>query len=443
MEREELAADVLTLLADKGVSLREALNQVYRGPQKGGEARSAVHALTFETIRHKNLVDAILNRALGNISLKKLDAFQRNLLRVATYRIHFEKEPAALVTNAATEITSNRLNSSKSALVNALLHRIEGLDPDSVIQSFQDKSVQLGLKYFHPTFLVRDLMDFLGEEETKELLYANNIPRPRHIRLNLLLDRDETLRILREEAVEFKIDPLMDDVLLIHKSEKALPLLPSFQEGRFYIQDRGSALISHVLGVKSNDLLLDACAAPGGKTTHLASLQHDKGRIIASDRNLRRLHALAKKLPFYQIHSVHTIHLDISNEPPFRTKFDRVLVDAPCSGSGSFSSRPESKWKLDRSQVRALSRRQLRILTNTSKIVRNGGVLLYATCSVLPIENEEVVQKFLDSKEGSKWGLIDADPFLGDRSPVLPQGQRLYPHKHNTEGFSIFKMQRI
>jgi 16S rRNA (cytosine967-C5)-methyltransferase len=442
MEREELAADAITILEDKGVSLREALNQVYGGPEKGEEARSAVHALTFETIRHKNLVDAILNRALGNISLKKLEAFQRNLLRIATYRIQFEKEPAALVTDAATKIASSRLNSSTSTFISTTLHQVENLDPDSVILSFQDKVVQLGLKYFHPTFLVRDLTEFLGEEETKSFLEASNRPRPRHIRLNLLLDRDETLRILRDEEIDFELDPIMDDVLLIHKSNKALPLLQSFKEGRFYLQDRGSALISHILGVNPNDIVLDACAAPGGKTTHLASLQGDRGRIIASDRNLRRLHALVKKLPFYHVRSVRPVYLDFSNNPPLRKKFDRVLVDAPCSGSGSFSSRPESKWKLDRWQVGSLSRLQLRILTNTSKVVRQGGILLYATCSVLPIENELVIQKFLESEVGKNWELIDAEPFLGERSPIIPQGQRLYPHKHNTEGFSIFKLER-
>ncbi|MFX1513488.1 MAG: transcription antitermination factor NusB [Promethearchaeota archaeon] len=443
MEREELAADVLTLVEEKGISLREGLNQVYGGPKKGEEARSAVHALTFETIRHRNLIDAILNQALGNKSLKKLNAFQRNLLRIATYRIKFEKEPAALVTNAASQIASNRLNTTTSAFVNAVLHKTEDLDPEAVIQTFQDEAVQLGLKYFHPTFLVRDLMEFIGEEETKRFLEANNRPRPRHIRLNLLLDHDETLRILSEEEIDFEIDSVMEDVLLINKFEKALPLLQSYQEGRFYLQDRGSALISHILSVEQNDITLDACAAPGGKTTHLASLQGDMGRIIASDRNIRRLQALVEKLPFYHIQSVHPVYLDFSNPPPLRPKFDRVLVDAPCSGSGSFSSRPESKWKLDRWQVRSLSRLQLRILSNASTVVKEGGILLYATCSVLPIENEEVIQKFLESEDGNNWELLDAEPFLGDRSSIIPQGQRLFPHKHNTEGFSIFKMQRV
>jgi 16S rRNA (cytosine967-C5)-methyltransferase len=310
-----------------------------------------------------------------------------------------------------------------------------------LLDDISDPEERIGVKYTHPTWIVRDFIKEFGHETTLKILEYNNRPFPVYLRMNLLnYDRNTIIEQLQEEGVLTETDPQINDVLKVLSSSKPLPRIPSFQEGLYYMQTKGSALISHILNPKKCDKILDACAAPGGKTTHIATLQEDSGLIIATDNNQRRMNELKKKLISFNLHSINPMLFDLRMGNPFKIVFDKILLDAPCSGSGTFSSRPDAKWRINRHQVKWLRNLQYNLLDNVSKMLAKTPTssLVYSTCSLFTMENEDVIEKFL--LNNPDFELKNQNFFIGTPTTKFPLAQRLFPHINETEGFSIFKL---
>ena len=288
---------------------------------------------------------------------------------------------------------------------------------------------------------MRDWIAYYGLETTEELLKSNNLIQPVYLRLNLLnFSKTEIIEKLREEEVEIEQDPHLYDVVKVSSWKTPIPRLESFAQGYYYMQNKGSALVSHILDPKKGESVLDACAAPGGKTFHIAALQKDSGAIIALDNHFRRLSELVAKIKLFRLTSISPILYDLRLGLNIHISFDKILVDAPCSGSGTFASRPDAKWRVDRHQTKWLSNLQYSLLSNASNKLKNSpsASLVYATCSLHPIENEMVIQKFLTTHPD--FFLQQQKIFIGAPSPQYPLAQRLFPHLDQTEGFSIFKL---
>ncbi|MFX0115343.1 MAG: RsmB/NOP family class I SAM-dependent RNA methyltransferase [Candidatus Hodarchaeota archaeon] len=443
--RELIAGRILAYAEDHQVSLRTAMKRAKEDIHSALdqlEVRATVHALVFETYRRKNMIDRLLNEIDTQLQHeRKKNSLLRNLLRVGAYRLFFEQHPPPLVTNSLIEASQSGVLASFRPAINALFHQLQKLTIDDYLQAIEDPEEHLALKNFHPTWLVRDWAKQLPEDELKALLMANNEPLPVYLRLNRAESIERTFKILSDENVQVKQDPHLPDVAEVIATKVPIPRLSSFQKGYYYIQDKGSALVSHVLNPKPNERILDACAAPGGKTTHIASLMDNQGEIIAVDQHLRRLAELRVKVREYQAKRVQVLAMNLRDSIGFSssTKFDKILVDAPCSGTGTFSNRPEAKWRHSRRDVKWYARIQGEILESCAHYLEPGGILVYSTCSLHPLENEKVVQYFIKKHTG--FTAVKPDPILGDLLEE-PIGQRLYPHKHRTEGFSIFKLQR-
>ncbi|MHA2498075.1 MAG: 16S rRNA (cytosine(967)-C(5))-methyltransferase RsmB [Candidatus Hodarchaeales archaeon] len=443
--RELLAGKILAYAEDNQVSLRTAMKRARDDIDPNidqPEVRPTVHALVFETYRRKGLIDRFLHQA--DISLqndRKKNSLLRNLLRVGVYRIFFEQHPIPLVTNSLVEASYSAGLTHYQSAINALFHKLQKMNVDDYIQAVEDPEERLALQFFHPTWLVRDWAKQMSEDELKALLIANNRPLPMYLRLNQMEAIDHTLRLLEGEGVQVKQDQALPDVFEVLDTEVPIPRLPSFQRGYYYVQDKGSALVSHVLNPQPNERILDACAAPGGKTTHITSLMKNQGRILAIDRHPNRLRELRAKVLAYQCKGVDILSMDLRGSLGIssRTFFDRILVDAPCSGTGTFSNRPEAKWRYSRRDLKWYARIQGAILESCAHYLRPEGFLVYSTCSLHPIENEQVVKQFIEKRRD--FSPVKPNPVLGD-SLKEPTGQRLYPHKHRTEGFSLFKIQR-
>jgi 16S rRNA (cytosine967-C5)-methyltransferase len=404
---------------------------------------SQVHALVFETVRFQNIGNRIIHLQIQNPFGKKIPRKIRNILRVIIYLFVLApetKQDQNWIPACSEILYSLDLQFSKR-IFSDLITYLNNWKLTDLLEQINDSEERLGVEFAHPTWLVRDLQSFYGLEWTKEILTANNKTLPVYLRLNLLkFEKDIIISQLLKEGVTTESDPTMDDVLKVTSTEMPLPRLPSFNNDQYYMQTKGSSLISHILNPKKGEKILDACAAPGGKTTHLASLQNDSGFIVATDNHNRRMQELTRIINVYKLKSIHPVLFDMRLENPFRINFDKILLDAPCSGSGTYSSRPDAKWRIDRHQVKWLSKLQLSLLKNVSKMLTysTSSYIIYSTCSLLPMENEDVIEEFLETRPDFE--LKEQNIYIGSPSPIFPLGQRLFPHINFTEGFSIFKL---
>lgn len=439
------AASVISYYEENQISLRNAMKIV---PdlldQVTSDNYSRVHALVFETVRHQSILNRIIHNNIQRHLNEKLTRNFRNLLRVITYLLTLSSIRDEGSTWKITFLAIQRY-SPKNEKISPLLDRyfvsLKNWSLESLLEEIKDSEEKLAVKYSHPTWLVRDFIKFYGLETTTKILQSNNQNQAVYIRLNLLNNtKMNIIDQLLNENVEIEEDSDLFDVLKVVSWKTPLPRLPSFNEGLYYMQDKGSALISHILDLKEGDIVLDACAAPGGKTTHLSSFIRNSGKIIAIDNHFRRMKELVSKIKLYKLENVFPLLSDLRMGISFKVKFDKILLDVPCSGSGTYSSRPDSKWRIDRHQVKWLSNLQYSLLNNVATLLKKNpeSSLVYSTCSLLPLENEAVIDKFL--KNNSNFKLQPQKMTIGVSSPQFPLAQRLFPHLNQTEGFTIFKI---
>ncbi len=440
----QIASNIMTHYEEQRISLRNAMKK-YSVFAKNDDLQSysQVHALVFETVRYQNICNRIIHQRIQNSFKHEILQKLLNCLRIIIYLLTIAPETPQDVywKNSCQKILANLDEKYSCHIFTDLFTFLQSWNLNSLLDSISDPEERIGVKYTHPTWIVRDFIKIFGLEMTLKILEYNNRPLPVYLRMNLLrYDMKTIVDRLQNEGVISELDPEIKDVLRVISTKKPLPRVPSFQKGFYYMQTKGSALISHILRPTKGENILDACAAPGGKTTHIATLQEDSGSIVAVDNNRRRIKELRKKIVFFNLQSIHPLLFDLRTGNPFRISFDKILLDAPCSGSGTFSSRPDAKWRIDRHQVRWLKNLQYRLLANVSKMLqkKSSSFIVYSTCSLLAMENEDVIEKFLINNP--EFELKQQDPFIGSPSIRFPLGQRLFPHINATEGFSIFKL---
>ncbi|MHA1448027.1 MAG: methyltransferase domain-containing protein [Candidatus Hodarchaeales archaeon] len=449
--RELIAAEVLARVYEKRSTIRKefrVLENQGKLKELSVQARGTAFSLAIETTRRQNTVDRIINQALrekiistriGSIadSVKLISSFERAIYRISTYRMFFEKHTAALVTNTAVNcLKAKSLKNIREA--NQLLRVIEKIDLDKMINGMTDIAEKIGLSTFHSTWFVRQMMNELGEKRAIAFLEGNNDNPTIYFRINQLKDVEEIKKSLATDGVNYHADKDLDDVYVLDSTSKPLPRLKSFKEGDFYIQAKSSALVPHVLKPGEEEKILDACAAPGGKTFHMAELTGNKARIVATDISENRLSAMEENIRKYRIKNIKCLVHDFRKPFLERGLFDKILVDSPCTGSGTFQSRPEGKWRLNKRLLKYYTSIQKKILENCCGLLKNGGKLLYSTCSVFMNENEDIIRWFIEKHDG--YSPVKQDPFIGCDTEFF--GQRLFPDIHKTEGFSLFLLEK-
>lgn len=451
VEREWLAAQVLNIIDIKQLSPRRAMTRIPGlDHEEHHKVTSTVYALVFETLRHYNVINRVAHELmlasphglfLDNApSLKHLPSLVRNLLRVMLYRLLFEKHPTSLVTNTAIILLrQNKLDTYATAMGQWLV-LAEIIDLAHQFDNIQDKAEQLALQTFQPTWLTRRFIKIYGYDLARDILSYFEQSPPLYVRLNNLKNIEVALEELVEKRVVYQTDPVLPHMLRIENSPLPLPRFESFRQGHFYIQSRGSALVSYLLDPQEDEAILDACAAPGSKTTHIASLTNNKANITAMDLDNKRLEILKDIVTKYQATSVQSMLGDARN-PPFQPnmQFDRILLDAPCSGTGTLATRPYAKWRIDKRRIQQYARTQKKLLHGLVPHLKEGGKLLYSTCSLLPEENENIIAEFLEGHQLFK--TVSLKMKIGDSLPF--NGQRLLPHSIHSEGFSLFMLEKL
>ena len=410
--------------------------------QAGLDSRDGALAtqLCFGVLQNQLLLDFYLSK-FSNLPLKRMEGKVVQALRLGAYQMLFlTKIPHSAAVNRSVELTRAHCKNPRApGMVNAILRNLErNLNSLPTIPQ-EDPANYLSILYSTPEWLVKEFLLILGEDETAKLLAANNTRPPITAMVNTVKTSSQALlEKLKEERVEAEEHPWLPDCLILSKTGD-LERLSAFQEGLFYIQDPASRLAVQAAEVKPGMRVLDCCAAPGGKSFAAAIAMENRGEVISCD-----LHPHKKKLIQAGADRLGlTIVTPMTADgkvfrPEWEQAFDRVLVDAPCSGLGVIRKKPDIRYK-DPAPLEDLPQVQRAILDNASRYVRPGGVLLYSTCTVLRRENEQVAQDFLSCHPDFKGEDFTLADMIG---PSWNGMLTLWPHRQGTDGFFICKLRK-
>jgi len=396
-------------------------------------------AMIIETTRRLNVIDKVANIILSPRSLEDYTMGVKNFIRLYLYWTRFRKsniDQAVVFLSAGRDI----LGWKELSPVEFAFGRILSVNINGVL-SGSEGSNRLALETFHPSWYVEYCIRLLGRVEALRLLQASNEIPPVYIRINTLVGRESDVAAeLAKERVE--LEPVRDASSIYHVLTKnALTRLEAYQKGLFHIQDLSSCLVAIAAAPSQGDVVLDVCSAPGSKTSHVAQLMKNEGRILALDRSAPRIQLWKKEIRRLRVKIGEPILADAEQPLPFRNAADIVILDPPCSNTGVFGKSPAARWSIDMRTIGRMATIQARMIENCAKHVKLGGKLLYATCSIATEENEFVIERFL--KRHPDFKPVDTELKLG--LPGL-RGQtscrRLYPHLHNCNGFFVAKLER-
>ena len=396
--------------------------------------------LCFGVVQNQMLLDFYLSK-FSSIPLTRMESKILQILRLGVYQMLFlSKIPHSAAVDRSVEMTKQHSkNPRASGMVNAILRNFQrNMDHLPTIPQ-QDPVEYLSTLYSHPAWLVEELLSILGEEETARFLEANNAQPPITAQVNTTKTSADALKQRLEEAgVSVQLHPWLPDCLILSKTGN-LEGLSAFQEGLFYIQDPASRLTVMAADPKPGMQVLDACAAPGGKTFASAVRMQGEGKIISCDLHPHKkklIQAGAQRLGFGLVEAKTADGKQF--HPEWENAFDRVLVDAPCSGLGVIRKKPDIRYK-DAGPLAQLPEIQAEILENVSRYVKPGGVLLYSTCTILERENGQIVTRFLaDHREFT----LETFELPGPIGRVEDGQLTLWPHRHGTDGFFLAKLRK-
>jgi 16S rRNA (cytosine967-C5)-methyltransferase len=306
----------------------------------------------------------------------------------------------------------------------------------------QETIQNLGIFYSFPDWIIQLWIEQFGKEETKQLCNWFNQPPTLDLRVNPLKSNiDEVKAALIATGLNITTIPYLPQALRITGSTGSIQKLAGFQEGWWTIQDSSAQLVSYLLDPQPNEVIIDGCAAPGGKTTHIAELMGDQGKILGCDRTLSRLKKVQQNAERLQLKSISLFHEDFRQLSQFKENADKILLDVPCSGLGTLHKRPDLRWRQTSAKIKEIALLQQELLEQGSTYLKPNGILVYATCTLHPLENEKIIESFL--KNHSNWKIIHpkkdspAFPFITSEGWI-----KVLPHHHNMDGFFMVKLQR-
>ena len=414
--------------------------------------RGLCHELVLGVLRSQSWLDSALSH-LADRRMEGVDLPVRLALRLGLYQLRFLSRipPSAAVNESVNLVRAAGLRSA-SSFANAVLRRATREPDYDPAARVSDPIEKLAIETSHPQWLIQRWIDAIGFDETTALARANNEPTPVAFRLTAeALTQSKTpqqiiqnLEFSGARLAPSEITPEGWRVLGRRReagaSQSRMPALlrDLSRAGLIYLQDEASQLVAHLLRTQPGDRVLDVCAAPGSKTTHIATLAPD-AVIIAGDFYEHRLRTLRGLAATQGNDSIQLVVHDATRDLPFASRsFDRVLVDAPCSGTGTLRRNPEIRWRISPADIAELSSKQERILENAAEMVGPGGTLLYSTCSLEKDENEAVAGAF-----AAKHAEFDQIRLDATRDLITELGAvRTWPHRQDVDGFFMAAFQR-
>ncbi len=445
-----VALEVLERVMDRGAYANLALQQALTARDLGAPDRGLVTEIVYGTLKQRLALDWHLQSFLSK-PLHSLPAVLQHILQMGAYQLLFlDRIPSRAAVNEAVNMAKARGFSGLSGMVNGVLRNLERhKDELQLPDPGREPARHLSIKHSHPVWMVERWLKRWGFEGTEALCRANNTPGTVWLRTNTLrITRQDLLERLQAAGVSARSGDRTPESLEIREFSAVEELEP-LQEGLCTVQDESSMLVAHVLGAKAGERVVDACAAPGGKTSHIAQLMQDRGEVLAFDIHPHKLPLIEGTCRRLGIESVQVREGDASNLGNLVSgRVDRVLVDAPCSGLGVLRRKADARWKKEAKDILELQKLQLKILEEAAKLVKPGGTLVYSTCTVEPEENFEVVKAF--RREHQDFKPVDLNTVLPfklerdeDRHMAAKGFIQFLPHIHEMDGFFIARLDRI
>lgn len=424
----EKALQIINDVLYKGTFLEESL-EILKVSNIDERDFAFIKEITTGVVRNKTYLDYVI-RQNSRVRFNRIHKIILIILEMAIYQMYFlDKVPDYSIVDESVNLAKIYGNKGSISFTNGILRSIAKKKPAQV--TLKNSIDNLSTYYSHPRFYTEYFYENYGEEFTKKLLKANNEKAPFTIRVNSFkTNRDALIKNLSQ--IGFEIEETTYDKALNVLNPNGIIDTEYFEKGHFYVQDLGSILVSSFLNPRKDSKVLDLCAAPGGKTTHLSELMDNTGEIVACDKSNGKINLIKENAQRLGCKNISPMINDakVLNDN-FVNKFDYVLVDAPCSGTGLYRKKPDIKWNKGIDDLNELGKIQLEILNNAKEYVKNQGLLLYSTCSLSKIENEDVIENFLSENKNFKMKKLRDKEVL-----------KLFTSVDGSDGFSICLLEK-
>lgn len=387
-----------------------------------------ISELVYGVVTWKLTLEYIIQK-YSKTKIKKMSDWVKNILYLGSYQILFlDKVPKSAAVNESVNLCK-KYNFKSVGLVNAILRKIEKSDYKE-ISNITNSITRISLKYSMPEWIVKKFCDEYGEEETANICQNLNLRPNISVRINRLKGKMD----LGEKGI-------LEDFRTI-TGTKNITKTKEYIEGNITIQDEAAGLSSFVLAPKEGEIVLDACSAPGGKTTYLAELMHNKGKIVAWDIYEERLKQVEQNAKRLGIDIIQTeVHDATKLKEEYVEKFDKILLDVPCLGLGVIRRKPDIKWNRQEEDIKEISDIQFNILKTGSKYLKKNGTLVYSTCSMLKEENDAIIEKFIKEEKFETVNIEEQIP--NEFSKITTNNMVQFLPSQNHDGFFITMLKKI
>lgn len=430
--------------AYSNIALDEALKQARKeSRQITNKDIGFISEIVYGTVSWKLTIDEVIKK-YSNIRLKKISPWILNVLRMSIYQILFlDKVPKSAAVNEGVNLAKRYGHRASSNFVNAILRKVEKRDYEELFQIKENVS-RISKTTSMPEWLVQELLKENSVERVEKICQDSNLKPKVHIRINSLKTDKITLIKELEEKEKSKVKEGHLENFLLLENAKNIEGRKTFQDGKFTVQDEAAGLIPMILNPKPGETVLDACSSPGGKTTAMAELMKNQGKIIAWDLHEHRVNLVNKVAKRLGITIIQTEVKDASKlEEKYFEIFDKILLDVPCLGIGVLKRKPDIKWKRKKEDIEKITKIQQEILETCSKYLKVDGELVYSTCSILKEENEEIIEKFLENNKN--YEIVKVELKEQEFFKKFVEKDRFIKVYQNeeTDGFFICKLRKI
>lgn len=444
MDARSLALATLREIYTKDAYADVALDRALQKHALPDNERRLATELVYGTVRRRGTLDALITQ-LATKPAAKQELLVRLILQLGLYQLRYlEAIPGRAAVHTTVELARHHRLDRASGFINGLLRNYLRLaEQGDPLRLPDDPIARIAVQQSYPEWLVRLWAAQYGLSETEALCAALNEPPTIDIRVNTRRATPEQVeRAFAEAGIELAPLSGMKTGFRLVGRGGAIETLPGFSEGWWTVQDGAAQLVGHLVAPQSGETVIDACAAPGGKTLHLADLMEDRGEVIAIDRTASRLATLGRAIERTGITSIQIHEGDSRHQPEFRGTADRVLLDAPCSVLGTLHRHADARWRQTPETVAELVALQRELLEATAQWVKPDGLLVYATCTLNRAENEAQILDFLTRH--SDWQIVPPDESFPASSLVQPEGWiTVFPHRDGMDGFFMVKLQRV
>jgi len=446
----QLAFLALQDIQRRGAFTDIALDRVLRNTQLSSANRGLVTELVYGTVRRQRTLDALIDQ-LGKKKAHQQPPEFRTILHIGLYQLRYKENGFKGLAGVVNGLLRQYERLATTTAISSPSIQPEEQNPNSKLQTPKSHDPlrlptepveRLGILHSFPDWMIEMWLEQLGIDETEQLCEWLNQTPTIDLRVNpLKVSIEEVEAAMRSHGVDVRRVPQLPQALRVVGGTGTIQQLPGFSEGWWTVQDSSAQLVSHLLDPQAGEVVIDACAAPGGKTTHIAELMGDQGTIWACDARASRLKRLKENAQRLQLQSIQICTGDSRQFSQFTNCANRVLLDAPCSGLGTLHRRPDIRWRVTPATVQELSVLQGELLEQAATWVKPEGVLVYATCTLHPQENEGIIQPFLTRH--CHWQIEPPPPNSPLGAFSTPQGGlKVWPHRYQMDGFFMVRLLR-